>query len=387
MSDSQPASTPKNEKPGASTQSVGKTIDEGRGRVFPCEECGAELTFHIGQQKLECPHCGHIKDLHVDPTTKVQERDLESMLAKVAEWREKGVTDQQATSEVRCGACGGTVVFTGNLTSSECPYCGVPIQRENIHTSPQRIPVDGVIPFLINHEKAAQLLRDWVASRWFAPNEFKKRGAEGKFNGVYMPYWTFDAMTYNVYSGQRGDTYYVTVGEGNEQRQEPRIAWTPVSGTFERFFDDVISFAANGIPSWMMVALEPWRIDKCVPFNQQLLAGFLARTYDIPLDQGFQDAKYRMDVAIAGDAQGRIGGDQQQLQHVSSTYHALTYQHLLLPVWLLAYRFTDRTFQVAINASTGEVQGERPYSKVKITLAVIAAIMAAIGLFLLFGSK
>ena len=372
---------------GSSTRNAGVTIDDGRGRVFPCEQCGAELTFHIGQQKLACPHCGHTRELHVDPTAKISERDLDGMLKQVATWRQDGVSDEQATSEVRCAACGGTVVFTGNLTSSECPYCGVPLQRENIHTSPKRIPVDGVLPFLIERNTAAEKFRTWVNSRWFAPNDFRKSGEEGKFNGVYLPYWTFDAWTSNVYYGLRGDEYYVTVGEGNEQRQEIRVNWTPVSGSFERFFDDVISFAAKGLPHWMMLALEPWRLDKCVPFNQELLAGFLARTYDIPLDQGFNDARTRMDATLHAEAQGLIGGNQQQLQSVQSNYQALTYKHLLLPVWLLAYRFQGRAFQVAVNASTGEVQGERPYSAWKITAAVIAGLIAAGVLFLLFGSR
>lgn len=379
--------TEKENRPASTTTSAGVTIDDGRGRVFPCEKCGGELMFHIGQQKLQCPHCGHTRELHVDPNAELQERDLDSTLKQVATWRQQGIADQQTTSEVRCAACGGTVVFTGNLTSSECPYCGVPLQRENIHTSPQRIPVDGVLPFLIEREKAAEKFREWISSRWFAPNEFLKRGVEGKFNGVYLPYWTYDALTANFYAGLRGDVYYVTVSDGKEQRQEQRINWTPVSGSFEYVFDDVMSFGASGLPHWMMLALEPWRLDKCVPFNQELLAGFLARTYDVPLDQGFNDAKARMDSTIHSYATSLIGGDQQQLQSVQSNYSALTYKHLLLPVWLLAYRFHDRAFQVAVNASTGEVQGERPYSTVKITLAVIAGIIAAIGLYLLFGSR
>jgi hypothetical protein len=37
-----------------------------------------------------------------------------------------------------------------------------------------------------------------------------------------------------------------------------------------------------------------------------------------------------------------------------------------------------------INARTGEVQGERPYSVVKITLAVIAAIIVIGGIIAVF---
>jgi hypothetical protein len=43
----------------------------------------------------------------------------------------------------------------------------------------------------------------------------------------------------------------------------------------------------------------------------------------------------------------------------------------------LAYRYHQKVYQVMINAATGEVQGERPYSWVKILLAVLAGLAAA----------
>ncbi len=58
-------------------------------------------------------------------------------------------------------------------------------------------------------------------------------------------------------------------------------------------------------------------------------------------------------------------------------HSAVTFKHLLLPVWMMAYRYHAEPYRVYINATTGEVQGERPYSWAKITLAVIAGIIAA----------
>jgi hypothetical protein len=42
-----------------------------------------------------------------------------------------------------------------------------------------------------------------------------------------------------------------------------------------------------------------------------------------------------------------------------------------------AYRFQNKVYQVAVNARTGEVQGERPFSVWKIVL-LIAAILVVI---------
>ena len=108
-----------------------------------------------------------------------------------------------------------------------------------------------------------------------------------------------------------------------------------------------------------------------------MLAGHLARTYDIELDECFHEAKSRIDDTIQTDVRQRIGGDTQRVQSVNSRYEAITYKHLLLPVWLLAYKYSDKTYQVFINAATGEVQGERPYSVWKIAFAVITGLTVA----------
>jgi hypothetical protein len=55
----------------------------------------------------------------------------------------------------------------------------------------------------------------------------------------------------------------------------------------------------------------------------------------------------------------------------------VTFKHILLPVWMAAYKFQDRSFRFVVNGQTGKVQGERPWSKWKIALAVLAALIVA----------
>ena len=84
----------------------------------------------------------------------------------------------------------------------------------------------------------------------------------------------------------------------------------------------------------------------------------------------------RIESAVEDD----IGGDEQRVQSVDTRWCALTFKHVLLPVWIGAYRFQDKVFQVTVNARTGEVQGERPYSTVKIALTVLVALAIVLAL-------
>jgi hypothetical protein len=81
-----------------------------------------------------------------------------------------------------------------------------------------------------------------------------------------------------------------------------------------------------------------------------------------------------IEAAIRAEVRRRIGGDEQRIHSIETRYGALSYKHLLLPVWLLAYKFGDKTYQVAVNAATGEVQGERPWSVWKIAAAVLGGL-------------
>lgn len=372
------------------TTSAGQTTDEGKGRIFPCEACGADLKFNIGQQRLKCPYCGYEKEIELSEEAAVREQDFRAMLARLVERRntqaDAAPGGEGEVRQVRCESCGGGIVFTGSLASSECPYCGSPIQLEEAYSAEDRVPVDGVLPFLVDRDRARENLARWVRSRWFAPNEFLRRGVQGKFNGVYLPYWTFDSMTATVYHGQRGEHYWVTVGSGKNKRRVRRTRWYPASGSFQRFFDDVLVMAGRGLPAKLVLQLEPWPLHKVSPFNREMLAGYLARTYEVELDAGFVEARDRIAAAIERDVRQRIGGDEQRVHSIHTRYAAVTYKHLLLPTWLLTYRFREKPYQVIVNAGTGEVQGERPWSWVKITLAVVSAL-AVVGIILFFANR
>lgn len=360
-----------------STEVAGQVTDEARGRIYPCPSCGADLVFRIGSEHLNCGYCGYEKEIVLDAERRIEERDLNAMLEELSEKHDDGEQAQPGDNEVRCDSCGGTVLFSGTLTSTSCPYCASPLQRDNIQVAKNRIGADGILPLQIDEPKAHNHIGEWVKGRWFAPNRFLREGVTGEIHSVYLPFWTFDAMTFNVYRGQRGDHYTVTVGSGKNRRTVTKTRWSSRSGQFQRFFDDVVVLATRGLPHQLIHELEPWPFEKLIPFTQEVSAGHYARTYDLPLREGFANAKLRIEAAVESETRRRIGGDVQRISSLKSDYDALTFKHLLMPVWIFAYRYGDKPYQVFVNGATGEVQGQRPYSWIKIMLAVIAGAAVA----------
>ena len=114
------------------------------------------------------------------------------------------------------------------------------------------------------------------------------------------------------------------------------------------------------------------------PYKPEYLAGFRAETYTVQLEDGYKEARAYMNRMITRDVKFDIGGDQQRIHNLDTDVGALTFKHILLPVWMAAYKYRGKTYRFVVNGRTGKTQGERPYSAWKITFAVILGALAAV---------
>jgi len=345
---------------------------------FPCSSCGADMTFDAPTGGMKCPYCGHTEAV---PTSvagglaQIEERPLEEYLQIAPERLAK----LSATAlEVTCSGCGSTIEFEPPKVAGDCPFCGAKIVAQPREADPLLAP-EGVLPFSITQKTASASIQKWISTRWFAPNALKRQAEQDKSQGVYLPFWTYDAQTDSRYRGERGEHYYETEhytdSDGKSQtRQVQKTRWYSASGTVDHFFDDVLIAASSSIPRKRMDDLEPWGLENLKPYEPAYLSGFQAQRYQISLSVGFNMAKEVMANTIDSLVRRDIGGDEQRVHSVDTQYSALTFKHLLLPVFISAYRYQGKVYQVIVNARTGEVQGERPYSVWKITFAVLAGL-------------
>ena len=356
-------------------------------RQFPCAKCGAKLNFEPGTSSLKCPYCGHENPIAAAPGA-VVEHDFAEQVAAL-----ERRSSTQETLTVKCGACAAEVTAPPNKTSFACPYCGNNIVA--VEHSTKQIKPGALLPFRVRREEARAAFRAWLKSRWFAPGKLKQRaGIDETLRGMYMPYWTYDARTSTRYSGARGDAYYTTESytamvNGKPQRQTRRvrrIRWSSANGVVANDFDDVLVPASHSLPGPMVQALEPWDLNNVVPYQDEYLSGFIAESYQTDLSGGFVVAQGKMEPAIRASIRQDIGGDEQRIDRMDVHYTDISFKHLLLPVWVSAYRYNGKVYRFLVNARTGEVQGDRPYSAAKITLLVIAALIA-IGIVVLLVAR
>ena len=211
---------------------------------------------------------------------------------------------------------------------------------------------------------------------------------ERAMDGIYVPYWTYDAETRTAYTGQRGTVYYenrvVPVIQDGKRRmvnqQVAKVRWTPVRGRVARDFDDVLVLGSRSLPKRFTDAVAPWDLSALLRYDPRYLAGFRAEAYGIPVHEAYGEAREIMNGVITGDVRRDIGGDRQQVGKLSTEVGRLTFKHVLLPIWVAAYRYRGKSYRFVVNARTGAVEGERPYSPVKIAIAVLIGLILAIAI-------
>ncbi|MCG6902929.1 MAG: TFIIB-type zinc finger domain-containing protein [Rhodobacter sp.] len=343
---------------------------------FPCDQCGADFRFAPEAGKLICDHCGNEADLRTGfAGTAIREKDFRAALnAQLPQ------AEIEETRVLSCPNCGAQVEFDAANHAAECPFCATPVVTGT--GTHRHIKPHGLLPFALEERAARGAMTDWLGRLWFAPGGLQEYARKGRrMQGIYVPYWTYDADTKSSYKGERGTVYYesrtVTRNGKRETQRVQKVRWRSASGRVSRFFDDVLILASRSLPKRYTDALEPWDLAALEPYSPEYLAGFRAEGYTVELDEGYDEARARMDRVIERDVKFDIGGDRQRIPSIDTAVSNITFKHILLPVWLAAYNYRGKTYRFVVNGRTGRVQGERPWSPVKIAFALILALIVA----------
>lgn len=346
---------------------------------FPCPQCGASMAFDPAATSIKCPYCEH------ETTVPSSEEDVTELDFHTYLQQADASAETVEAITVTCQACGAVTTLEEHATAGNCPFCGTAIVAEG--KAQRTIRPRSLLPFKVTQAESHDLFAGWVKSRWFAPNKLKQyaRSDRSQLAGIYVPYWTYDTYTTTRYTGKRGDNYttterYTTTENGKtvtKTRQVTKTRWRRVSGVVFRTFDDVLVIASHSLPRKIADKLEPWDLENLVSYEPSYLSGFRAERYQVDLEEGFGEAKMIMDKDIRLAIKKDIGGDHQRISSVTTQHDDLTFKHLLLPIWISAYQFREKTYRFLVNGRTGEVQGERPYSWIKITLCALAVAAVA----------
>ncbi len=348
---------------------------------FKCPSCGGHQVFDPVSSQLRCEQCHSAVEVPPIEQKTVIEYDFAAL-----EQRD-GRDFYQKSRITRCDSCGAQVELTDYVIATRCVFCGSS-QVAEVDTVPA-IPPAAVVPFAVNAIQASAAFKKWLGRRIFAPAAVHQEYLPDHFQGVYLPYWTYDSQTATQYQGMAGEHYYVTetyraVENGRSvmrSRQVQRTRWFPVSGTYEEAFDDVLVQGGSSLDNKILNRLEPFDLRAAKPYQIDFLAGFRANSYSVSVREGYAVAQTIMDKAIEAGIRNQVHADELRLTQKETRHHDLKCKLLLLPVWASSFRYRGKIYQFLVNGQTGRVQGQTPISALRVTLAIILGVLAAAGIY------
>jgi DNA-directed RNA polymerase subunit RPC12/RpoP len=352
-------------------------------RAHRCPQCRGELRYDAAAQLLRCEHCGHSRPV-ASPArpAAIIEYDLEHGLAQASS---RGYGTPTRVS--KCGECGASVHFGEKITAMHCAFCGSPQVLERQATR-QVIQPESLIPFQIVKSDAANLFSKWLKGLWFRPSSLKSDARIAEMTGVYVPYWTFDADVASQWTAEAGyyyeetETYTERDASGQDvtkQRQVRKTRWEPASGSRSDQYDELLVCASAGLPSDLANGLRSFTTEALKPYDPQYLVGWNAEEYAVELNDAWKTAVKQIEKTQHSRCGGDVPGDTHQGLEVENRISNERFKHVLLPIWISAYRYDKKIYRFLVNGQTGELSGQAPYSVIKILLFVlfIAALIAA----------
>lgn len=342
-----------------------------------CPNCGATVTFDPASGMMHCDYCGYSRELpKSDAENEICEMDFLSALhIESYNWG-----DQKKS--VQCKQCGAVTIYDVLETAAVCPFCGstnvMPAATE--HT----IAPGGVCPFELTKENAGERFTIWLKKKWFAPRKAKKNARPEAFQGVYLPYWTFDAQTTSNFSARAGFDRTERDKDGDTRTVTD---WEDVSGVFQKFFDDKTVMASKRHRNSFITSCEPFDFSKLVPYSPQVVAGFVAERYSVGLKEGWELAKRSMQSDLRRDIENyvchRWHADRSDSVEFSTIFSKITYKYLLVPVWISSFKYKEKVYQFVVNGQTGRVGGNSPVSAWRVILAILIGAGIIAGLYYL----
>ena len=345
-----------------------------------CPNCGGTMDFDPESGKLHCPYCDYQEVIPQAENAPASAVELDFLSAENKETNCNWGIEKKA---VVCKSCGAETIYDALAVSSECPYCGSNQVMEA--KGEKTLAPGGVVPFKITNEVAGANFKKWIGGKFFCPKLAKDSAKPEAFTGIYLPYWTFDTSTVSSYTGKYGIDRTVRRKDSNGNTVTETVTdWHRTSGIYREDFDDELVLATNRHNSAIINGLAPFETADNKAYKPEYVAGFAAERYTIGLKDGWEIAKKSIFRKINNGVSRKIlrenNADHTSDIKVKSTFNAITYKYLMLPIWVSSFQYGGKVYQFMVNGQTGKVYGKTPVSvwKVLLVVGIILAIIAAI---------
>lgn len=335
--------------------------------TYNCPNCGAPTQYDLITSGLSCQFCGFKSKIitkHVGKQANELEFRKDLVSGSFGAWH----IDRK---HLFCENCGAELDLEANDLSTTCPFCSS--NKINFRKAPlPEFEPQALIPIMKTEKEVLDSINQWIGKGWFHPGDLQKAFSLKKLSALYIPVWTFDAdidSSWDAMVGyERQERYYDSSSKTWKSRTV--IDWKREKGNQSRFFDDFLVSASVYINPILFESIQPFNLDLLVAFNAEFLIGWKAHTYTKYLKDAWTEAR-----TLLRDKMRKVCLDAIPSSHVrnfsmSADFNNETWRYILLPVYLVSFQYSNKIYQILVNAQTGCVAGQKPVDWTKVWLAI-----------------
>lgn len=344
---------------------------------YKCLSCGSPLEYDKSGV-LKCASC----DAEYDLETLKKFNELENGDSEF-DWKDykKNFDMSKETFEDTviyvCRSCGAEIETNPQTAATHCPYCDNEIILSD--RVGKGLKPNGIIPFKIDKNGLENSVREYFKGKRLLPKKFMHLHKIGKIQGVYVPFWLFDATLDGGMQMEATET--VCYSTSKYDITEHIHYLIDVDGKMS--FKKVPVDASIKMDDDLMDSLEPYNYSELVGFEKAYLSGFLADRFDDDPDSSLPRASERM----------KNSAEEVFINSVDKSFDTVTrknsnlkitdssVRYVMLPVYLLNVSYKGKNYRFAVNGQTGKVVGELPISKIKKYFYLLLSFTVAFSIY------
>jgi len=292
----------------------------------------------------------------------------------------------------QCKNCGAEVAVDYGQRSYVCAFCDSTYVVEFTPDETGRQGPEFVIAFGLTREQAMDKFRHWLAeNRWFRPGDLKHAQVAEKLKGVYLPFWSFSMLARSRWAARIGEYWwrtetYTTRQNGKTVTKTRRVReteWWNLDGRHHHYYSGYLVSGSRGLDQQDADRIKPFHLPALKRYEPYFLAGWLSEEYSIERGEALATSKEAFLQREQQNIALHLPGDTHGELRVQTDFEQVNSDLILLPIYLLSYRYQDKLYRFLVNGQTGKVAGDKPLSWTKVTLAIVGALAVVLILVLL----
>ncbi|EAQ80156.1 zinc ribbon domain-containing protein [Blastopirellula marina] len=301
-----------------------------------CVICGAL----IDEEDLFCANCG-----------------------TEAPHREGQTADKSTTSTLSfdCQGCGASMSYSAKAGTLRCPFCGSEKLIKN--DDHKTIAPEAAIAFAITRDQAERLMRSELKQGFWRPGDLSNAAILEKITPVYVPFWVFQAQVFSNWTADTSDLPYGAAGE-----------WRPVSGQHRAEYQGLLVGASGALTPHETDAVGPFHLSEAVEPQTIDFDAFTVEDFNVSRKYARPYARSGLETLECQACDVKFVPPRSRNVKVNLRIQDMSSEPMLLPIWIMAYRYKDKIFRFLINGQTGKTFGQAPVSYAKLGVAVAVTI-------------